>query len=200
MDQSNCRRRCDEQWYDQCPTQYYGLIENRSPIVSYITNIPTVNSIFSGGTAIPAGTVIPSDSTTVPVNTVTVITGYTGLPSTNIGGVSLNNGFFTIPISGRYDAAALIGFASVASSLPTDLRSITIYHVNRTTGLVTILATSSQLPIVGSSTFINLATNGNFLAGDRIFVAARQINGAGVAINTVPNIGRFALTLINSNL
>ena len=161
--------------------------------VAYITNSATQTAVPSGGAMIPEGTIIPFGSTTIPVGTVTVITGFTAAPTTNYGGVSINNGFFTVPIRGSYIVAANICFESVAAVAPTDLRELLIYRVAASTGLVTLIAADSRLPIVGSSTCINLSTAVHLETGDRLFVAARQINALAASINTLLSPGRFAL-------
>ena len=161
--------------------------------VSYITNIATASTVFSGGSSIPAGTIIPPGFFTVPANTVTVINGYT-FPSTNEGCIILNNGFFTLPCSGKYIITANVCFSAVDSTIPSDVRVVTIYRVDAITGLVTILGTDSRSPIVGSSTCINISTNAELCNYDRIFVAVRQTNEGGVPINTVAGSGRIAIT------
>jgi hypothetical protein len=122
---------------------------------------------------IPPGSTIPSGTTLVPAGTVTVINGYTGAPTTNIGGITANNGFFTVPVAGRYNVSADVCFDTVASTLTTDIREVTLYKVETTTALVTLQAIDSRLPIAASPTCVNIATTIDLAVGDRIFVAAR---------------------------
>lgn len=164
------------------------------PTVAYVNNITTPTAVPAGGIAIPAGTVIPANSTTVPAGTVTVINGFTGIPTTNIGGIVPNNGFFTVPIAGRYVLAANVAFASVATVAPTDVRELYIYRVDATTGLVTLLAVDTRAPVAGVPTNVNIATVADLNAGDRIFVAALQTNVPGAVVSTVASVGRIAIT------
>jgi hypothetical protein len=142
------------------------------------------------------GTTIPAGTTTVPAGTVTVITGYTGTPTTNIGGITQNNGFFTVPVNGRYVISANVCFSSVTTVTSTDSRVLYIYRVDAITGLVTLLAVDSRTPIAGSPTCINLATDADLAAGDRIFVAATQTNATGASVDTVAGTGRIAITRV----
>lgn len=166
------------------------------PNITYITYIATATTIPSGGTSIPVGTIIPAGTTTVPTGTVTVINGYTGVPTTNDGGVIANNGFFTIPIAGRYIITGNNCFATPASVSATDFRELYIYTVNAVTGLVTVLADDSRTVISGSPTCINVAADANFGAGDRVFLAARQSTSTGATIDTVAATGRLAIVRI----
>ena len=163
------------------------------PRVCYITNAATTTNIPSGGTVIPVGATISAGNTTVPAGTVTVINGYTSAPSTNAGGVTANNGFFSIPIAGTYNVAANVCFNTVASILPTDIREVTIYKVDLSTGIVTLQAIDSRTPIAGSPTCVNVATTIDFASGDRVFVGVRQTNGASTVIDTVPLAGRISI-------
>ncbi|XWV25515.1 hypothetical protein QJ856_gp0242 [Tupanvirus deep ocean] len=166
------------------------------PTVAYVTNIPTATTVVSGGAAIPVGTVIAPGTTTVPAGTVTVINGFTGAATTNVGGITANNGFFTIPIAGRYVISANTCFAAVATVLATDVRELYIYRVDALSGVVTLLAVDSRTPIAGQPTCINLATVADLNVGDRVFVAARQINGGtGAAVDTTTT-GRLAITRV----
>lgn len=166
------------------------------PAVVYITNIDTATAVPSGGMDIPVGTVIATGTTTVPANTVTVINGYTGAPSTNLGGVTANNGFFTVPMAGRYVVATNICFASVDTTTTSDMREVYIYRVQATTGVVTQIAADSRTPIASSTTCVNVSSVTDLAAGDRLFVAARQINADAAVINTVASVGRLAITRV----
>jgi hypothetical protein len=192
--QQSCVVACPSPYVVACPPACPPTVT--CPTVSYITNIATATPVFSGGTSIPVGTIIPAGTTTVPAGTVTVINGYTGSPSSNVGGILANNGFFTIPISGRYVISANICFASVASVVSTDIRELYIYKVDALTNVVSQIAVDSRTPIAGSQTCINVATVADLLAGDRIFIAARQTNTAGVTIDTVATTGRLAITRV----
>ena len=146
---------------------------------------------------IPPNTIIPAGDTTVPAGTVTVITGYTGVPSTNIGGITQSNGFFTLPATGNYSVVANICFAAVPAVLPTDIRIVSIYKVDALTGIVTNIGMDSRTPVAATPTCINVATTDTFRAFDRVFIAVRQTNGAALAILTVPDVGRLAITRLN---
>ena len=199
--QPQCQIQCQPQCVIACPAPCPTPCPTPCPNVTFITNIATPTAVVTGGTLIPTAssnppgsTIIPAGSTTVPVGTVTVITGYTGTPSTNIGGVLSNNGFFTIPCTGRYVISADICFAAATVAPTTDFREVSIYRVDATTGIVSLLAIDSRTPIIGSPTCINVATVADLRAGDRIFIAARQNSGA--TILTEANIGRLAITRV----
>jgi hypothetical protein len=182
-----CQPACTQVCPAPCPAP-------QCPPVSYITNAATPTNIPSGGTVIPVGTTIGTGITTVPAGTVTVINGYTGAPSTNSGGVIANNGFFTIPVAGRYQVSADVCFDTVATTLASDLREVTIYKVDNATGLVTLQAIDSRVPIATVPTCVNIATTVDFAANDRVFIAARQTNGAAAIIPTVALVGRVSIT------
>ena len=102
---NNCQQ-CQPLYYPQQQCQQPCIIPCPQPIqncpqVTFISNIATSTTVVAGGVAIPVGTVIGAGVTTVPVGTVTVITGFTGSPTSNMGGIISNNGFFTAPIAGR---------------------------------------------------------------------------------------------------
>jgi len=166
------------------------------PAVSFVSGIATGTPIVAGGTPIPVGTIIAPGTTTVPAGTVTVINGFTGSPTTNVGGVIANNGFFTAPIAGRYVIAANVCFASVATVTATDIRELYIYRVDALTGIVTQLAVDSRTPVAGSPTCVNIATVADLNAGDPIFIAARQTNATSTIIDTVSTVGRLAITRV----
>lgn len=163
------------------------------PEVYYITYVATSTSVISGGTDIPIGTTIAAGSTTVPTGTVTVINGYTGSPTKTSGGVTANNGFFTVPCTGRYAISTMVSFASVDTTTSSDLRQVYIYKVSVTDNVVSCIGSQNELPIASSNTVINVSTEDVLTAGDRIFIAVRQINSSGVAISTVAGVGRLAI-------
>lgn len=171
----------------QCPEQPSGTG------VAYVTAIQTATSVVSGGTAIPVGTIIPNGDTTVPIGTVSTITGYTGVPSTNVGGIVQTNGFFSIPCAGNYNIIANICFSATGGALAADSRIVEIYKVDSLTGLVTSLAIDSRVPISDANTCINVAATDYFRAGDRVFIAARQTNGAAATVSTVAGSGRLSI-------
>jgi len=145
------------------------------PSVTYISTTGTITTVLPGN-EIPAGTTILPNSTSVPANTVTVITGYQGTPSTYVGCISLNNGFFTIPVTGLYTLSITGCFAAPANAVTTgDYRRLFIYKVDSSTNLVTLLATDNRYPITGSPTCITLTTLGEFKCNDRLFFAATQL-------------------------
>ncbi len=191
-----CQPQYTQQCVVACPPVCPTPCPPVCPNVTFISGIATATTIPAGGTFIPVGTTIAAGTTTVPAGTVTVITGYTGTPTTNIGGITQNNGFFTVPVAGRYVLAANVCFASVTTTTATDSRVLYLYRVAADTGLVTLLAVDSRSPITGSPTCINLATDADLNAGDRIFVAATQTNATGVTVDTVAGTGRIALTRI----
>jgi hypothetical protein len=183
-----CHNPCQNICQNPCPP---------CPIVTFVSNIATPTVVPSGGILIPAGTTIPLGTTTVPPGTVTVIAGFTGAPTSNCGGILLNNGFFTVPLAGRYVISANVCFDIVTTVSPTDFRELDIYRVDHVSGIVTLLATDSRPPIAGSPTCVNIATVADLNSGDRIFIAARQLNTTtGTSVSTIANTGRFAITRV----
>lgn len=187
-----CPTPCPTPCPPVCPTPCTPVCPN----VTFISGIATATSVPAGGTFIPVGTTIPAGTTTVPAGTVTVITGITGTPTTNIGGITQNNGFFTMPVAGRYILVANVCFTSVTTTTSTDVRVLYLYKVAADTGLVTLLSVDSRGPIAGSPTCINLAGEDNFAAGDRVFIAATQTNATGAVVDTVAGTGRISITRI----
>ena len=161
--------------------------------VVYITEIPVAVVIPSGGIAIPTGTIIPAGTTTLPVGTLTLINGYGISPITNLGGITLNNGFFTVPVAGKYSLTTDVVFQPTSTVVPTDLRELFIYRIAAGTGVTTLLAVDTRVPVAGNPTAVNVSTGAYLNAGDRIFIAARQISAGAVSISTVPNSGRVAI-------
>lgn len=164
--------------------------------VTYINSIDTSTAIVSGGVPIPIGTVIIYGTTTIPSNTVTVITGYTGIPTNNSDFITVNKGFFSFKEKGRYLIETFNCFGTASTVASTDYRAMYIYRVNYITGLITLLAVDSRTPILNLPTCINLFTDINLDAGDQIFVAATQLTSTGETISTIAKIGRIAITKI----
>jgi len=180
-----CPTPCPTQCPIQCPTP-----TPTCPTVTFISDLNTAVVVPINGTPIvPGSTIIPA--------TITVVNGFLGVPTTNIGGISQNGGFFTIPIAGRYIITTDICFA--APTLPvtaTDTREVYIYRIDATTGIITLLAVDTRTPVSGTPTCINVATVADLHSGDRIFIAAiaRQpiTSGATVTITS----GRLAITRV----
>lgn len=158
------------------------------PAVSYITFAPTATLIPTGTVGV-APTPIPAGATTIPAGTVTPITGFTGVPTTNIGGVTLNttNGQFTVPIAGRYIISAYVGF----SANPVGTREVYIYRIDATTGIISLLASDSRNATVVGTTNATVTTTADLSAGDRIFFAVAQNSGTTL---TSTSDSRFAIT------
>jgi len=152
--------------------------------VTYITTAPTATTVPTGGTPIPVG------STTVPAGTVTVITGFSGIPSTNVGGISVSNGQFTIPSAGRYFISGTVCFVANA----TGSRTLYIYRIDATTGLISQLA-ANTVPAISATvpTCVNASTAADLNAGDRLFFAVTQTSGANLDTTTTAE-NRFVIT------
>lgn len=165
-------------------------------VVSWINIIINPVAVPSGGAPIPVGTMIPIDSTVVPPGTVTLLNGFCGFPSVNLGGIIANNGFFTVPLSGRYVIFVNITFPSVGSVTPIDFRELFVYKVEYTDRQVSQIAVENKLPIAYNQTALNIMTVTYLQSRDRIFLAVRQLNSNGEIINTLPGSGRFSITRI----
>uniref|UniRef100_A0A6G6AAL6 Uncharacterized protein n=1 Tax=Borely moumouvirus TaxID=2712067 RepID=A0A6G6AAL6_9VIRU len=161
-------------------------------IVEYATTAPTATTIPSGTIGVPP-TPIPAGSTVIPAGTVTVISGYSPTPTRNIGGITLNTttNQFTLPLAGRYLITSFIGI----SANPTGTRESYIYRVSGTTGVISLITTDSRNATDVGPTYINLATEDSFQAGDRIFFAVTQ--NSGTVLTTTPN-SRFTITRLSS--
>ncbi len=166
------------------------------PNITYVNGIASATVIVSGGAPIPVGTVIVPGTTTVPAGTVTVINGYTGAPTSNSGCIIQNNGFFTAPVAGRYIIAANVCFVAPTVVASTDSRVLYIYRVDAVTGVVSLLAVDSRLPITSLPTCINLTTVVDLNCNDRIFVAATQLSATGISVSTIAGTGRISLTRV----
>ena len=162
------------------------------PAVTYITTAPI-------GTAIPSGVVggtpvlIPVGSTTIPAGTVTPITGFSGTPTTNIGGITVNagTGQFTVPIAGRYFISGTVTFDAPVGFGAIGTRQVYIYKVDAVTGVISLLASDSRNAVVTGPTTITVSTAADLNANDRIFFAATQ--NSGTTITTTTN-NRFVIT------
>lgn len=115
--------------------------------VVYITTAPNILSISTGGVGIPA------NSCSIPVGTVTVITGFSTVPLVNIGGIVLNNSDVTIVSSGKVRSTNFILNNGPATS---GLRSIRSSGKIRSTGQFCVMAsptvTNSQPQSVCTTT------------------------------------------------
>lgn len=186
---SGCERRCGT--IRLCPTPYISNCCSQPPIVNdiaYVDDIVAPTTITAGGAAIAPGTVIAPGSTIVPAGTVTAVTGF-GAPSTNIGGIVLNNGFLTIPITARVGLSATVTFDTAAAGALTDVRAVYLYRVAAGSGLVSLLAAQSQIPVTAEPTHVNVATEALLSAGDRVFLAVRAVGAAPLTVTG----GRLAI-------
>ncbi|AZL89950.1 hypothetical protein QKC54_gp0214 [Megavirus baoshan] len=157
-------------------------------VVEYSTTAPTATTIPSGTVGV-APTPIPAGSTVIPAGTVTVISGYSAVPTKNVGGITLNTttNQFTLPLAGRYLISSYIGIS--ANSVGT--RESYIYRVNGTTGVISLITSDSRNATAVGPTYITLTTEDRFNAGDRIFFAVTQNSGS-VLTTTADN--RFTIT------
>lgn len=155
------------------------------PEIIFEASTGTPITLVTGGMDIPVGTVIPPNSTTVPPNTVTVIKPFLNLRSFR-GGISLNDGFFTVPADGQYLITIMATFMNppLVSQI-IDYRALYIYKVeyrSQPQGVVTLVAkatTISTLPFQVANTDLTLSYIANLKANDRIFMAARQVTRDG---------------------
>lgn len=152
------------------------------------------DTVSTTSTAIPttANPVIIPPGNTSYVGLVTPITGFTGTPITNIGGVTYNNttGQFTIPSAGYYSISTNVGFSANST---TGTRELYIYKVDGVSGAITLLASDSRNAASVGATYITLTTTAYFNTGDRVFVGANQ--SSGISLPTVSN-NRFTLIKI----
>jgi len=158
-------------------------VSNPCPNITYIALASIATTVPTGGTPIPIG------STTIPAGTVTVINGFTGVPATNIGGITLINGQFAVPCAGRYFISGTVCF--VANAVGT--RTLYIYRVDASTGIISQLA-ANTVPAVSATvpTCVNASTAADLRAGDRIFFAVTQTSGANLDTTVTDN--RFVIT------
>lgn len=163
---------------------------NPCPNVTFITNPATATTITSN----PVGTAptpIPAGSTVIPAGTVVPITGFSGTPIVNCGGITVNSGTgqFTIPISGRY----IISGSVIFSPNATGTREVYIYRVSGTSGIISLLASDSRNATAVGTTNVTVTTTADLLAGDRIFFAATQNSGSSI---TAQIDSRYSITRV----
>lgn len=163
--------------------------------ITWVTDIALPTIVPSGGSPIPLTEIIPPTSTSIPPNSVTIISGFCGSP-TKLGAITLSNGFFTLPLSGPYMISGNVTFVQVSSTSTSDLREIYLYYVEHKTGMITLLAVSNVRPVAGSQTSLSVATTAYLNERGRIFMAVRQTNVLGQTLSTVPGAGRFSVTCI----
>ena len=165
--------------------------------VTYIANTGTITLVPSGGGQIPSGSIILPGSTTVPAGTVTPITTFLNT-DIFLGGITVNNGFFTIPIGGQYILSVDGCFTPAGTTSASDVRRLLIYKVNAITGLVTLIAEDSRTPATTVNTCINLTSIADLKANDRVFFAATQTTATGsVTILDLSPRSRVAITKIS---
>lgn len=173
---------------------------NPCPTIIYSATVGTTIAIPSGGGEIPGGSTIPAGSTTVPAGTVTVITPYLNVISFQ-GGITVLNGFFTVPCSGQYLITTVGCFTTAGTTTAGDFRKLYIYSVDHVSGLVTLQAEESVVPIptgpngtTTGHTCLNLSYIVDLKANDRVFIAARQVTQLGDT--TVVNLSANTRTAI----
>ena len=171
---------------------------------------PNVDGVITLSTSPVSTTLVNSTNPNIPIpdnsiynplafpqfGTVTVITGFPGIPTVNLGNIgSSPNGTFTIPISGIYMITASANFTNVSSTIPTTTPTITmyIYRINLT-NLITQIGTIMQNATVISSTIINVSNTitAELCAGDKIFFAVNTTTSS----YTVGTDSRFVITCI----
>jgi hypothetical protein len=150
--------------------------------LSVATNIPT-------GTVGVAATPIPALSTTIPVGTVTPITGYT---------IGTNDGYIINTVSGQISAPfranyLITGFIGFSANAVGD-RQIYIYKQDGSTGQITLLSESSQNAVATGPTLFSISTKAFLNKGDNIFFAATQ--NSGVALSTTTD-SRVTISKLN---
>ncbi len=143
--------------------------------IAYITNAQTQTTIPTGTVGV-APTPIPAGSTVIPAGTVTPLTGFTGNPSTNCGGITVNpsNGQFTIPCAGRYTLSIFVGFSANA----VGTREVYIYRIDASTGVISLLVSDSRNATSVGPTNVTISTSVDLNANDRIFFAVTQNSGS----------------------
>lgn len=155
--------------------------------ITYITTVILAVAIPTDGIPIPPG------STTIPANTVTVITGYNPIPTTNVGGIILDstNGQFAVPASGRYFVSGTLSFSTNGA---TGTITFYIYRQDGTTNIINLLAANTIPASANISTYNTVTTSAELNTGDRIFFAVTQNTGAPISTTTINN--RFVITRV----
>lgn len=179
---NSCYNLCQTSSCDPCnscnPCQTVGnpcqTVCNPCPNVTFIATAPTATTITPSPVLPAPLPQIPPNTTNPAVAGVIPLTGFTAI-STNCGGISFNtsNGQFTVPIAGRYDISGMVGFVE-STNPPTGLRSFSIYRIDASTGIISLLASDTRAPVANGNTYISLSTVADLRAGDRIFFTASQ--------------------------
>lgn len=157
--------------------------------VAYIANAAVTTSVLSVNPPNP----IPIGSITFPPlsTNVTVISGFSGTPTTNVGCITNNitSGQFTLPVAGRYELSAYVSFT--ANSVGT--RELYLYKVDGSTGVISLIVSDSRNAATVGTTNITLTTIAEFKANDRLFIAASQSSGASLSTTEA----RIAIVRLN---
>lgn len=182
---------------------YLSTYCNSCPTIVYSATIDTVIAIPSGGSEIPNGTIIPTGSTAIPSGTVTIINPYRNIISFQ-GGITVLNGFFTVPCDGQYLVTIIGCFTTAETTTDGDFRKLYIYAIDHVSGRVTLQAEASSIPVpIGTTgittghTCLNLSYIVDLKAKDRVFVATLQVTQVGsttvinLSANTRVVIKRF---------
>lgn len=176
----------------------FNIVYNDAPniqqppiVVSYVTTLIRILTVPSSTVGV-APVDIPPNSTIVPPGTVTVINSFSTTPINNNGGIIPNylTGFFTIPVSGRYNIAAYLSF----SANPNGIRNAFIYRQSAANSTINVMAKDSRNAVSVGTTNIAIGTNIDFNAGDKVFFAVSQNSGSTLNINID---GRLTLVRIN---
>lgn len=163
---------------------------------TYIISAVTATNIPSGGVPIPANSII------IPPNTVTIIGGFTGVPSTSIGNCvtfSALNSQFTVNSAGTYLISGSIAFLPQALPITppsTNIRAFYIYKIDGVSGIISLVAADSREVYNGISLIqITLTTHVYLNANDKIFFASTQNSGVTIATSVTSDINnRYTIT------
>lgn len=180
--------------YNQCtPTTNYGVTCNPCNVNNPCNPCPNVTYIANPATATVALATTPTVVNPIPIGStiitgVTPITGFTGTPTSNCGGITVtpSTGQFTIPIAGRYLLSANVIFNANAIA---GSDQVYIYRIDATTGVISLLSSGSQISTINIPNRISVSTFADLNPGDRIFFAVTSSNGS-----TVDTSSRFGIT------
>ena len=113
--------------------------------------------------------------TVLPTGVATTISGFTGIPIRNVGGIinNVTTGQFTVPCAGRYEVSGFVSFPANA----TGTRQLDIYVVDGTTGAITLAASDTRNAALTGPTNITLTTVVYLKANDRVYLSATQNSG-----------------------
>lgn len=167
---------------------YYQECFQINPCVQYspylLTNLSTSEIVPTGGVPIPVG------STTIPANSIKLLTGYSPNPIYLSGNINLTNGYFSITKTGDFFVDATVNLGPS----PTGSATFYLYKINGYNNVIELVAASTGMFSATDITFLNISSYIKIVSGDKIIFGVTQNSGSNV--NTNISNTRFSIKML----